>query len=205
MQMSHRKSTTKRNILIRSPHIRRNGVQPQDAATPATEKNLDLVLESARAEYQGVVYNTWATQSAKLHTYLWLSVAIISAEGALFLNVLQEHTPHTCVLCLGFLAICVAFMSFCLGVDAMRSRIDTMRPVYGDDYSYAIQVAEADGTALLLRKETIEALGNCIKLQISAVDFLGKRMRLLSKMLLLSSLLGAAAFACYALPQIFPC
>lgn len=205
MQMSHRKRTTKRNMPIRPPHKRRDSVQQQRALTPAAEKNLDLVLESARAEYQGIVYNTWATQNAKLHTYLWLSVAIISAQGALFLNVLQEPSPHNAVLFLAFLAMCVVFAGFCLGVDAMRSRVDAMRPVYGDDYSYAMRVAEDGRNALLLREESIEALGNCIKLQVSAVDFLGKRMRLLSKMLLISSFLGAAAFACYALPQIFPC
>lgn len=204
MQISHKNSTTKRNKPIQPPNECRDFIPQQEVLTPAIEKNFDIVLDSARAEYQGIVYHTWATQNAKLHTYLWLSVAIISAEGALFLSMLKEFPPNTDILFILFFAMCVAFASFGLGVDSMRSRQNVMRPVYGDDYSYATEIAEG-GWDILLRKETIKALGNCIKIQVSEVDFLGKRMRNISLMLLTSSIIGASAFMCYAISKVFRC
>lgn len=163
------------------------------------KKNLDLVLKTAQSEHQNVVYNTWATQNAKLHTYLWLSVAIISAESALILRVVDSNITNDLniiSLILLFISIVIEFISFVFGIDSMRSRDNVSRPIYGD-YNYVIGVAKEDFSGVRVREEAITALENSILGQIKGTNFLGKRMRTLAWLNIASASIGALAFIFY--------
>ena len=163
------------------------------------EKNLDIVLKTAQSEHQNVVYNTWATQNAKLHTYLWLSVAIISAEAALVLRIIDADIIidlDIISLVLLSIAIVIEFISFVVGIDSMRSRDNVSRPIYGD-YNYGISVAKEDFSGIRVREEAITALENSILGQIKGIHFLGKRMRILAWLNIASASIGALAFIFY--------
>lgn len=206
MLTRHKNRTTKRTQPIRKPHGRGGTVRQGTGISAAVERNLDLVLAQARAEYHSEVDCTWATQTAKLHTYLWLSVAIVSAECALFLRILDAAPAAPlpfAALGITLAAMLCAFAAFALGVDAMRNRHDHIRPLYGNDYSYAIEIAEFPGCSVRLREETIAALNTCITGQARTTDFLGRRMRRLSVCNLVSAFIGALGFLCHAVAQLF--
>lgn len=178
--------------------------QLKSAKAAAVGKNLDIVLKTAQTEHQNVSYVTWATQNSKLHTYLWLAVAIISAEMALLMRIVDENSPDSAgLISLFFLAVAVltSLGAFAVGIDCMRSRTDIKRPIYGD-YNYNVSVAEYDASGLRTRREMISALENSIYEQIEEVSRVGKKLRILSVFNLVSVLIGVLAFICYCLPKV---
>ena len=152
---------TKIKNSIKNPFARRNVMKAKRHGV-GIEKNLDVVLQTARNEYQQVAFSTWATQNSKLRTYLWLTVAIVSAEAALFLRMFDTNEMTGWLLAplaiLG-VALVIGFGAFVFGVDCMRSRGDAIRPVRGEDYEYTTRVAETDLSGWKTRKEAITALG----------------------------------------------
>lgn len=162
------------------------------------EKNLDITLQTAQQEYQNVVYGTWATHCSKLHTYLWLSIAVISAEAGFFLHIakLNDATyiiPYQIIL----FSIFFQFIALFIAVFSMNGNGVVKRPIHGENYKYSILVSVDDSIGYRVRKEAIEALDSCITDQIIQIGVIANRMRMITKCTLLSLFFGALALAAY--------
>lgn len=167
--------------------------------------NMDMALQTAQTEYQNMMYTTWTAQNAKLHTYLWLSVAILTAEAAFFIRLFEagELAPNMgyIVQMALLLAIALALISLVYGIDSMRGKGAVARPIF-EDYSYVTRRA-AEATVPDFQRELIKALENCINGQLQAVESLGFAMRRLSRLNAASALLGVMALCVYYIPRIF--
>lgn len=198
----YNKNNAQKRCKPRRPPSKHADIQLPEQLAPEIEKGFDIVLDSARAEYQGVVYTTWATQNAKIRTFLWLSIVILSTEGVLLWNIINDKSsPDGDILFILFFAMLLSFASFIFGLDSMRAREGVMRPVHGEDYSYPFKLADT-GYVRELRKAMIEALSNCITKQLREVNFLGKRMGYLPYLLIISSIYGSLAFICYVIAKL---
>ena len=204
--MNHRNSMIKMKKSIKTPFIcvrtlktkRAPLVSPVKAEQSAesVKKNLDIVLKTAQIEHQNLGFETWRTQNAKLHTYLWLSAAIISAESALLLNIFNHEVIHALPsFCLLFACI-VGAVAFIFGIDCLRGRSDVFRIIYGN-YEYNVNVAESDISGLRTRREAISALANNIENNAERVHILARKMRELSILNAISAFFGAVAFTWY--------
>lgn len=159
---------------------------------PETEvvKNLDVILETARQEYKVFIQDRWATQNAKLYTYLWLSVTILTAVISLF-NLMWPRVHNIPGLFLLALAGVCSFSSFILAIDAMRGRAMTGR-MLPSDYDKIFDLAYTDSA--LLRKEIISVLVGSVLAAIPERNSIGLRMRVLSRLNTAGA--GATCAAC---------
>ncbi|SBW10091.1 membrane hypothetical protein [uncultured Desulfovibrio sp.] len=181
-----------------------NDFKNNDKMQSNIENNIKIILETARIEYKSVSYDAWSTQNSNIRNSIWVSFLIISAETALMFNVFSFDnfiTIYKCVMVDLFISLIISFLSFILAIDSMRSRGKSMRPIFGT-YPEFIKKSKIDIHSDEIIKDTIDAFENCIQAELERIDFLGKRMNLLSKLNVISSSIGGLAFLSYFLIKI---
>ncbi|WP_298998142.1 hypothetical protein [uncultured Desulfovibrio sp.] len=176
-----------------------NDLKNHDRIQNNIENNIKMILETARIEYKSVSYDAWATQSSNVRNSIWVSFLIVSAEIALMFNIFSIDDfidIYKCVIVDLFISLIVSFISFILAIDSMRIRVDSARPIFGTYPEFA-EKAKNDIKSFETISRTMHGFENCIKIELERVNFLGKRMKILSLMNVISSCIGGLAFLNY--------
>lgn len=158
---------------------------------------LDIILKAAQDEYKQITYDRHNAQHAILRNYLWLATLLISVEGALFSNIIRGKNlpwvmePGFFFICFSIAALLSSIAAFFLGIDTMRGRGKTFRQ-HQVSYENLIQMAY-DGAELQKNDENVRLtmirhLENAISIHSEACKAVGKKLRILSVLLLLSTL-----------------
>lgn len=170
--------------------------------------SLDILLKIAQDDYKQVTYDAKSIQVGFMRTYLWLSVAVVTAEVSLLLRFPEKIALFTLCDGLAFtclaVALVLAFAALLLGIDLMRGREGTRNPIRGS-YERNLDYVEMDkaATAIMVRKKMICDLADAIAANGKTEHRIGETLRILSRLLTGSAALGGLAFLIHGLSLFF--
>lgn len=165
---------------------------------------LGEILHAAQDEYRQFSLEWRNRQHSILKTYLWLAVTLAAAQFTLFSKVWgHDEQPFPWILVPGpvfyifaFLALGTSAVAFCLGVDTLRGK--DIRLAYDRAYEEMMNMAREESfissnQAGMLEKTMILCLENGLSHYRAQGTRTGKRLRILSRLLLLSLFFFAIA------------
>jgi len=151
----------------------------------AYEKDLDMLLTQAYNEYKHITLDRPQVQQRYIHSYLWVTVALIGAQTYLCKYAIDKF--YVCISdtiwpALLFLCICMSFfysgIAFLVGIRSLRGNIDLNWPLYGlmrlAEYAYTNR-----GTGYKLRTILLNRYAEAIRIHKDAVDIRAIKLRFL--------------------------
>ena len=170
---------------------------------PECLSGLDLVVAAAREEFKQTIYDVGAVQHGCLRTYLWLSSVLFAAGAALLTKILESGGEGFAAIPLFLVlpALGLVFASFLLAVQAMTGPMDFHALLGGRFAECGDCAVSMDGVEF--RTRMLKTLEMHNTEHIAAVSCRGRRLRLICKLIMASSILSAAAYCAFFLPMIF--
>lgn len=164
----------------------------------AYQKELDMLLQYTYSEYKNITLERQNIQLGLVKNYLWLSTVILGVYFSVWMAFLSKidilslsslSMWHCVGMFLAILANISAIIVLILGIDALRGREHNTLP-FGD---FNTLVKESYNAALKGKKfsshlyiSLITKITEVIKKRTMFVDFIGHRLRVMSKLLLFS-------------------
>ena len=167
-------------------------------------KNLDKVLGIAMEEYKQVTFDRYREQNVLIRNYMWIGVAILGAEVAVFSQVgkatswlLKGASLNPCFATCAIFALMLAVFAIAMGVHTMHSKGGISMPLYGMQpllfASIAWKEANKDVSETTMVIKLLEQLEKATSHNLDLAITKGTRLKWMSRCLLASVALAVCA------------
>lgn len=175
--------------------------------------SFDMLIHYAYEDFKFLLVDFACHQSKYLHTYLWLSTLLIAFNFKCYIDITNNNSglsnlfpinePNLEYYTFSLLSLISLLLTFILGVDTLRSKGDIFRP-FGD-YKTLIKWAQEDiyCNKEKLRPSILISIQEEINIQERLCDAIGKRLKFMSYMIILSVILTISALITLFVPCQF--
>lgn len=166
---------------------------------PAHEKELRMLLQYAYSEYKHIEIDRHNIQINLVKNYLWLSTVILGVYFSIGVKfrteIIASFYPisewQALSIIIGAMACLSAIFALIIGIDTLRGRFDNTFPL-GKNFK-SLQEASCKSAlageqfSVSLYLSLIDAVSKATRKRARFVDFTGRRLRLLSRLLVFSA------------------
>lgn len=167
-------------------------------------KNLDKVLGVAMEEYKQVTFDRYREQNVLIRNYMWIGVAILGAEVAVFSQVgqstswiLKGATFNPWFAACAIFALMLAVFAIAVGVHTMHSKGGISMPLYGMQplhfAAIAWEEANKDVGKTTMISKLLEQIEKATQHNLDLAITKGARLMWMSRCLLASIVLAVCA------------
>ena len=167
-------------------------------------EQLEFFVKAACDEYKLFSSDYYRLQLARIRTYLWLSSILIAAQFTFFSNLLEgKYWPFTRVVRENFqynyVFICITMIlsvvSFAIAIDTFRGRRLHRSPIGNlDAISKHLLERKSESDRESIYYTALQGYKEAISSRVAEINFIGRRLRLISFILLCSFFNGIIAF-----------